>query len=81
MGFDGDTAELETIVDLIAEDCGNGSPCIDPIFGPTITSFYWSATTIAANPSFAWGVNFSDGNVFNGTKDNNFYVRAVRAGS
>jgi hypothetical protein len=81
MGPDGDTAELETIVDLSAEDCGNGSPCIDPIFDPTVTSFYWSASTIATDPSFAWGVKFSDGIVFNGTKGNTFYVRAVRAGS
>ncbi|MBI3989952.1 MAG: DUF1566 domain-containing protein [candidate division NC10 bacterium] len=33
--------ELLTIV-----DCSSGAPCIDPIFGPTASRFYWSATEI-----------------------------------
>jgi hypothetical protein len=56
------------------------SPCIDPVFGPTVANNYWSATTNATNPNNAWNVNFNDGNV-NNNKDNNNYVVAVRAGS
>ncbi len=39
------TAELQAIV-----DCSLGNPCIDPIFGPTQSGFYWSAST-QAGPS------------------------------
>lgn len=69
--------ELESI--LAPFPCGT-SPCIDPIFGPTVAGNYWSATTIATSPNDAWGVNFLDG-VFNGNKGFSLYVRAVRAGS
>ena len=67
--------ELETIV-----DCSFGSPCIDPIFGPTVASFYWSATTNALNPFFSWFVGFDFGNIFNDIKGSNGHVRAVRTG-
>ena len=48
--------------------------------GMTVANNYWSATTNATNPNNAWNVNFNNGNV-NDNKDNNNYVRAVRAGS
>ena len=37
--------ELASIVDLDAQGCGFGGPCIDPIFGPTYAGFAWSSTT------------------------------------
>ena len=59
------------------------SPCINPIFGPTQPSYYWSfSTLVASNPIFAWCVNFSVGGVGNGDvggKTNLFYARAVRS--
>jgi len=72
-------AELERIL-LEPYQCLK-HPCIDGIFGPTAASGYWSSTTLAYNPGYAWVVYFFAGNVnFNG-KDSNLYVRAVRGGS
>jgi hypothetical protein len=53
------SAELQTIL-LAPFPCGT-NPCIDPIFGPTQSFDYWSATTFAGNPLSAWNVTFSDG--------------------
>lgn len=73
--FDG--GELATI--LLAPCPGGGTPCIDPIFGPTASSRYWSATELGAN--FAVVVNFSNGFVNGATEGTNFLlVRAVRGG-
>jgi hypothetical protein len=44
------------------------------------SSIYWSATTDAGNTSFAWGVGFSDGSVFNRNKSFNGFVWCVRGG-
>ena len=74
-------AELETILDLSQGFCGGVSgACINPIFGPTAASFYWSAVTDAVNPDNAWLVDFSLGGVSVGTKTFDFPVRAVRTG-
>lgn len=56
---DGGAAELETIVRLAA-GCRPPSPdpCIDPIFGPTAAFYYWSSVSDAADPDYAWGVDF-----------------------
>jgi len=75
---------LPTIVELqtILKDsfpCGT-SPCIDPVFGPTVARAYWSATTNATLPDSAWFVYLSTGNVGFDDKNLSFYVRAVRAG-
>jgi hypothetical protein len=70
--------ELVTILDLEVAGCAVGSPCIDPIFGPTAADGYWSATTIAGNPSGGRGVNFEQGSLGFGDKDDNLLVRAVR---
>src|SRR4051794_13169723 len=40
------------------EDCSFGSPCVDPIFGPTKQAGYWSQTTDASAASRAWEVGF-----------------------
>ena len=73
-------AELLTILDTSVAGCGAGSPCIDPVFGPTFASFYWSSTTNAFNffPFGAWGVSFGSGNVLNANKSVNLFARAVR---
>jgi len=70
--------ELQTIL-MHPYPCGT-SPCIDPIFGPTVADFYWSATTVADSPNSAWSVGFNIGNVGYNGKNGNLYVRAVRAG-
>jgi len=58
--------------------CDDRNPCIDPIFGPTASAGYWSATEDGLND--AWHVDFADGDVFNGFKNFNVHVRAVRGG-
>jgi hypothetical protein len=74
-------------VDGSAPGCGMGfdqtvnSPCIDQtVFGPTVASFWWSATTDATQPLDAWGVSFSGGEVYSGGKADGGYVRGVRSG-
>ena len=77
---EGGPAELESILDLSEGICGGGNgACINPIFGPTATTWYWSATTIVPDPIRVWSVNFSNGNLGLSTKD--FFddpARAVR---
>ncbi len=73
--------ELQGIVDTTQGFCNGGSgACIDPVFGATQASLYWSSTTLAGNPFHAWVVNFLGGGVNVDTKINNNYVRAVRGG-
>ena len=67
--------ELRTIL-----DCSGGAPCVDPVFGPTASSFYWSATPYASSPSDAWSVFFLDGFVDIFNKTGAYRVRAVRGG-
>lgn len=70
-------AAKQTIL-LAPFPCGT-NPCIDPIFDPTQTGSYWSASTYAPDPMFAWGVYFGDGYVHTVMKPiNSLYVRAVR---
>lgn len=74
------SAELLTI---LAEPfpCPTQRPCIDPIFGPTLTTQYWSTTTYASNHAlFAWSVDFFEGGAAFGSKFNMNRVRAVRGG-
>ena len=64
--------ELFSIVDYSRHD-----PAIDPVF--ECKSYgYWSSTTSAALPSYAWFVNFYSGYVNHFDKAYNYYVRAVR---
>ncbi len=67
--------ELQTIL-----DCGFG-PCINPIFGPTYSSQYWSASTNASFPTTGWEARFNDGIIGSSGKTLDLPVRAVRAGS
>jgi hypothetical protein len=74
--------ELAGIVDLSAPGCSTFTgPCIDQtVFGPTVASYYWSATTSATLPANAWLVSFRNGSVLNGSKTIDLYVRGVRSG-
>ena len=69
------SAELQAIL-----DCSGGPPCIDPIFGPTAASIYWSSTSNASFPGNAWFASFGSGNVFGSFKNDTLRVRAVRGG-
>jgi hypothetical protein len=67
--------ELKSIL-LEPEPCGT-SPCIDPIFGPTIAGTYWSATN-ESGISFTWVITFTDGNDFISLRTTPQHARAVR---
>jgi hypothetical protein len=73
--------ELQTIVDLSATGCGSGTPCIDPLFGPSHLGGYWSSSTYYANAEGAWYVYLFTGGPYFDSKANGYYVRAVRADS
>ena len=60
-------------------------PCIDPVFGPTLSSLYWSLSSYlndhdVQGPNNAWCVGFDDGSVVIVSKCNSLPVRAVRGG-
>jgi hypothetical protein len=64
--------ELNDIVDLRYQ------PAVDPIFGPTRESDYWTST-LTIYPGYLWFVNFGNGYTsFDDEGDR--YVRAVRGG-
>jgi hypothetical protein len=44
------------------------------------SSFYWSASAIAATPANAWSVLFNDGFVGTNNKANSNFVWGVRGG-
>jgi hypothetical protein len=70
----GQPGELESIVDT------GYSPTINPIFGPTASSSYWSSSTYSDYPSGAWFVYFAGRYVDTNTKTISDFVRAVRGG-
>jgi hypothetical protein len=49
-------------------------------FPNTVSSFYWSSTSVRSNPRNAFGMNLSDGSDEKDIKLFNYYVRAVRGG-
>jgi len=81
-------AELQTIVLDFA--CTGGAectcpsfPCVDPALDASNTqaSDYWSSTTNASNPAYAWDVYFYDGYYdYCYYKNATVFVRAVRGG-
>jgi Protein of unknown function (DUF1566) len=72
--------ELQTILDFSAT-CDFGQPaCIDPAFGPTQASNYWSSSSLAGLPTSAWYVSFTVGKIFNVSKAADNFARAVRGG-
>ncbi|MBU6282832.1 DUF1566 domain-containing protein, partial [bacterium] len=72
------------IVDLTISGCGAppySATCINSIFGPTVSSGYWSSSTYRDLPVYAWIVVFGFGDGHFDFKTNGSYVRAVRGGS
>ncbi len=68
--------ELRSLVDY-----SRYNSAIDQTFFPdTVSSFYWSSTTIADNQHCAWGVYFKHGYGQSSNKSKYYYVRAVRGG-
>jgi len=65
--------ELRTLVDR-----GRANPSIDPAFHSVASSSYWSSTTAAGDPSYAWVVYFSSGNDLWHVTSLSNYVRCVR---
>jgi len=69
--------ELSSLVDF-----GRSGPAL-PAGHPfvSVATFYWTSTTIVNNPSRAWGVSMTDGQVFNNyVKSNTNSLWAVRGG-
>ena len=64
--------ELKTIVDC------EKTNCLDPTFGETQASRYWSSSRYAEFPDQAWTVNFFNGAVNFRNNKNVLYARAVR---
>jgi hypothetical protein len=71
--------ELATIVDKSAPQSG---PAIKTSFFPgTMKAGYWSSTTDAVKPDFAWLVDFAKGHIIPAVdKRNHWHVRCVRGG-
>ena len=67
--------ELKSIVDKT-----RANPAISPNFTAIASNYYWSSTTNASVPSFAWFVYFGNGDVVWDDKTYSNYVRCVRAG-
>ncbi len=65
--------ELITILDYETT-----SPAIHDIFLNTNSGDYWSSSTYAYTPGYAWYVQFSNGCVNGGNKENERFVRCVR---
>lgn len=85
-----DRFELETLVNVSvsspaaysAFSSGCVSACAVAMCSCTVSSEYWSSTTWASNSTFAWYVDFNDGNALpDGGKYLQLHVRAVRGGS
>jgi len=68
--------ELQSIVDYTRFD-----PSINTTYFPnTVSSCYWSSTTNASYPGYAWYVFFGYGYINNyGKSSYGYYVRAVRS--
>ena len=67
-------AELRSILDCTF------FPCIDPVFGPTAPSYYWSSSSSAIDPARAWWVWFDSGDTLADGKLAAGRVRAVHGG-
>jgi len=76
--------ELRTIADyglttLAIPHTNNYTPAINATYFPaTQANIYWSSTTYAYQPNYAWYVNFTDGATYNDYKGSSYYVRCVK---
>jgi Protein of unknown function (DUF1566)/Collagen triple helix repeat (20 copies) len=70
-------SELRSIISAPYPTCAT-APCIDPIFTPNLSGFYWTSSSIARTPSDVWMVNFFNGAVIINGKVDSFNARAVR---
>jgi hypothetical protein len=52
--------ELRSLLSAGSPNC-TSPPCVDPIFGPTQASPYWSSTRLTGNQDRAWQVDFTLG--------------------
>lgn len=67
--------ELKTLIDQ------SGYPTINQLAFPnTPPQWYWSSSAYANYPTDAWGVHFSSGNDYVGSKSYDHYARLVRGG-
>lgn len=60
-------------------DCGEADPAINSVFDCR-SDVYWSSSTLAIDPDYAWNVYFFYGRVSKLKKVKNHYVRCVRDG-
>lgn len=72
-------SELRTIPTSSCPGSGTVA-CIDPAFGPTEPSAYWSSSTLASNPDSAWCLFFGGPGVAGANKEAATLARAVRGG-
>ncbi len=68
--------ELDAIVEL----CGYGPAINQAAFPATAPAAYWSATTHASSPAYAWNTSFQTGQFGARTKAGTAYARLVRGG-
>ena len=69
--------ELASLVDTSQSD--PALPAGHP-FTDVQSDGYWSSSTHASDPSYAWGVHFGNGLVSNAGKSSDYYVWCVRGG-
>jgi len=55
-------------------------PALSSVFTNVVSSNYWSSTTVASSSSYAWNVNFNNGNDDWYDKSSSLFVRCVRGG-
>jgi len=65
------------VPDVVGTGCCGTGTCA---FSGLLSGIYWSATTFASNPSFAWGASLVGGSVASGDKTNVLWVLPVRGG-
>ncbi len=68
--------ELRSLVDY-----NSYAPAIDDETFSCMSAFYWSSTSRASGPAYAWGINFYAGAASWQAKTKEHYVRCVRKGT